>query len=197
MSLDPDALRILHYPAPVLRQRARRIERIDRNVHRVADRMLQLMQEAPGVGLAAPQVGLAWRLFVAGPTTQPEHATVFINPRLAAATRAVADADEGCLSLPEITVNVRRPVGVRIEAINLQGKPFALEGRDLIARIWQHELDHLDGVLIIDRAAQADRIANQRLLRDLEQNYKPAKPERNTSGASGGVHTDPGVEPAR
>ena len=200
MAFDPDQLQIVLYPDPVLRRRARPIERIDTLVRRVAHRMLELMHAAPGVGLAAPQVGLPWRMFVASPTTQTEDDTVFINPRVVAASRAVADVDEGCLSLPDVTVNVRRPLAVRIEAIGLDGRPFTLEGRDLIARIWQHELDHLNGVLIIDRAPPGDRLANQRILREMEQAFRPASaatappPPSRESAASSAAGISPGTE---
>ncbi|MCC5829369.1 MAG: peptide deformylase [Phycisphaeraceae bacterium] len=173
MPVDPSALSIIRYPDPRLRARCRAIERVDETVVAVARRMLELMHQAPGVGLAAPQVGLNWRLFVACPSTNPEDDAVFINPSISPVGRQLAEYEEGCLSLPEIEVSVMRPAEVTIEATGLDGRTFQMSGDGLAARVWQHELDHLDGVLIIDRATPTDRLASQRKLRELEEEFKP------------------------
>lgn len=167
--LRPEDLSILFYPHPALRRKAAPIPAIDQNVRDVALRMLQLMHQAPGVGLAAPQVGLPWRLFVANPTGEPENDLVFINPTLSHPSRESEDREEGCLSLPNVNGQIRRPVAVTITAQDLAGKTFTLEGTGLPARIWQHEYDHLDGVLIIDKMTRIDRLANRDALRQLEQ----------------------------
>lgn len=161
-------LKILIYPHPALRRKASPIPNVDRHVREVALRMLQLMHQAPGVGLAAPQVGLPWRLFVANPTGQPENDLVFINPAFTELSRESEDREEGCLSLPNINGQIRRPVAVTITAQDLHGKPFTLQASGLPARIWQHENDHLDGVLIIDKMTRIDRLANRDALRQLE-----------------------------
>ncbi len=135
----------------------------------VAEKMLQIMREAPGVGLAAPQVGLDWRMFVANATGQPEDDKVFINPRLIEPGRDLADAEEGCLSLPDITATIRRPAEISIEANDLDGESFRLTDNGLAARVWQHEYDHLDGVLILDRMNTIDKLSNRKAIRDLEQ----------------------------
>lgn len=166
--IDVAALQIVTYPDPVLRQKAQPITRIDDQVRRVAKRMLELMHEAPGIGLAAPQVGLPWRMFVANATGEPEDDMVFINPVLQVVGRKTADYEEGCLSLPGIRAEIRRPVAIRIRAYDLEGNAFEATSDDLPARIWQHENDHLDGVLIIDRMTPFDRDANKRLLAELE-----------------------------
>jgi peptide deformylase len=127
------------------------------------------MHEAPGVGLAAPQVGIPWRLFVANPTGEPADDRAFINPVLSRPSREMHDRDEGCLSLPEITAQIRRPKAITVTATDLDGREFALTSDDLPARIWQHETDHLDGVLIIDRMTPMDRLANARKLKELEK----------------------------
>lgn len=168
MALDVSRLSILTYPQPVLRARAKPIERITDEVRALAGRMLELMHQAPGVGLAAPQVGLSVRLFVANPTGQPADDRVFINPVLTGPGRELADMEEGCLSLPLINVQVRRPKAITVQAVDLDGQPFALWSEELPARIWQHETDHLDGILIIDRMSPMDRLATQRILRDME-----------------------------
>lgn len=172
MPLDATKLRIVHYPDPVLRRRARPVEQIDSEVRSVAERMLELMHEAPGVGLAAPQVGLGWRLFVACPTGDPADDRVFINPRILEPSRQMDEMEEGCLSLPEIQVHMRRPKQVTVEATDLGGQTFRLTSDGLPARVWQHETDHLDGVLIIDRMQPMDRLANERLIRELERSYR-------------------------
>lgn len=168
MAVDPAQLAIVHYPDPVLRARAKELTAVTPEVQAVARRMLELMHEAPGVGLAAPQVGLSWRLFVANATGKPEDDQVFINPVLVDPSRECHDYEEGCLSLPEIRGDIRRPTTISIEAIDLAGQRFKLTSSELPARIWQHEMDHLDGVLIIDRMNPLDRMANRRALKELE-----------------------------
>jgi peptide deformylase len=130
--------------------------------------MIELMHAAPGVGLAAPQVGLDWRLFVANATGDPADDRVFINPRLTEASREQEEQEEGCLSLPGINGLVRRPRQITVTALDLAGQPCTLTSDELPARIWQHECDHLDGILIIDRMPRIERIANRQALRQLE-----------------------------
>ena len=167
--VDPAALKIVHYPAAVLRAVARPVPDVDDRVRAVAARMIDLMHEADGVGLAAPQVGLGWRLFVARPSRDPDDPPrVCINPVLKDPSRTTAPREEGCLSLPGIYAEITRPVGVTIEALDEHGQPFTLTSDELPARIWQHEFDHLEGVLIIDRMTPMDRKANQTLLREME-----------------------------
>lgn len=168
MPVDPLRLRIVTYPASVLRQPARPVDEVTDEVRAVAQRMLDLMHEAPGVGLAAPQVGVSWRIFVANPTGEPGGDRVFINPEIADASRDVAAMEEGCLSLPEIRGEVQRPRRVTVRATDLEGERFELTSEELAARVWQHEIDHLDGVLIIDKMARMDRLANRKPLKALE-----------------------------
>jgi peptide deformylase len=129
--------------------------------------MLKLMHESDGVGLAAPQVGIIRRLFVCNVTGDPKDDQVFINPRLGDFI-GHAEGEEGCLSLPEIRVTVRRPVACAIQACDVTGKPIKFAGEGLFARCWQHESDHLDGRMIIDYMSEADKIANRRSLKYLE-----------------------------
>lgn len=171
MALDVDQLQIVHYPHPVLRQVAKTITKVTPEVQAVARKMLELMHDARGVGLAAPQVGVPWRLFVANATLEPGDDLVFINPRLVDPGRQLVDAEEGCLSLPEIRGEVRRPKLITIEALDIDGQPFSLTSDTLPARIWQHETDHLDGVMIIDRMPPVDRMACRRALKELEREY--------------------------
>ncbi len=169
MTTDVAALQIVHYPDPVLRAKAKPIEVINDEVRRVAKRMIELMHQAPGVGLAAPQVGLSWRMFVANATGDPKDDLVFINPVLSSPSRQTHEREEGCLSLPEITGVIRRPMAITITALDLEGQEFVLTSAELPARIWQHETDHLDGVLIVDRMSPMDRLANEKKWRELER----------------------------
>ena len=171
MAVDPLSLAIVHYPAEVLREQARAIDQVNDQVRAVALRMIELMHQAPGVGLAAPQVGLPWRLFVANPTGEEGDDRVYINPLFVELAGGNAVRDEGCLSLPGISVEVTRPANATIRAINLDGQEFEESAEGLLARIWQHETDHLNGILIIDKMSAMDRMANKRAIKDLEEAY--------------------------
>lgn len=162
----PSKLRIVQFPEPVLRRPARPVEVFDDALADLARRMLALMHEAKGVGLAAPQVGQSIRLFVCNPTGEPQDNFVMVNPVLSEWS-GVEEKPEGCLSIPGVTVNMRRPMRVHLKAFSARGEMFEMNGDDLPARIWQHETDHLDGKLIIDNMSEADEIANRRALRQL------------------------------
>lgn len=169
MNVNPKNLRIVHYPAPILRKMTQPIGEITENVIEVADKMLELMHQAPGVGLAAPQVGLDWRMFVANATGEPGDDRVYINPVLSDPTEEWEMYEEGCLSLPGIQVNVNRPIGITITATDLEGNEFTETSTELAARVWQHEYDHLVATLIIDKMNQMDRLANRKILKALEE----------------------------
>lgn len=168
MAVNANKLKIVNYPHEVLRQKAQPIDAVTDEIRDVANRMLALMHDAPGVGLAAPQVALPWRMFVANSTGDPQDDQVFINPVLSSPSREIEDYEEGCLSLPHIKAEIRRPKAITITAVNLDGESFTLTSDELPARIWQHETDHLDGVLILDRMTADDRRANRRLIKELE-----------------------------
>lgn len=129
--------------------------------------MIEVMYEAEGVGLAAPQVGASIRLFVADPREGDAlDPVVFINPTLELEGDWISE-EEGCLSIPDVRVHVRRPTVSTIRAFDLDGNPFELQSDTLAARVWQHETDHLDGVLIIDRMSPLDRLATRKALKEL------------------------------
>ncbi len=184
MPVDLASLRIQCYPAPMLRNKAAPIENITDETRAVADRMIQMMYDSEGIGLAAPQVGLSWRMFVVhvpedegrSPATDPPSATlgpeVYINPILTNPTGPVEPYEEGCLSLPDIRGQVQRPPNITITATGLDGKQFTRTASGLLARCWQHESDHLDGVLIIDRMMQMSRLKCRSALRDLERDFE-------------------------
>jgi peptide deformylase len=146
---------IRQYPDPVLRMEARQVEEFDDDLRRLAERMSQLMKEANGVGLAATQVGVLRRLFVFAP--EEDQVAVVVNPQIVSAAEELEMDDEGCLSLQGVTVPVERPTTVRIEGRDELGNEVGFDLEGMPARIAQHELDHLDGKLILDRTTQEAR----------------------------------------
>ena len=137
--------------------------------------MIRIMRDAMGVGLAATQLGVMHRLlvFAAGLDATP---TALTNPRLEWVSGEVAVAEEGCLSLPRIAVDVERPLHARVRGSDLRGEPVLIEASGLEARVLQHEIDHLDGVLILDRTEREQRRGALRALREGES-YSPPEPE--------------------
>ena len=157
---------VLH-PHPVLRMKARPVERIDAFVKELVKDLFRYAKEHEGIGIAAPQLGESLRVFVVlAHDGEPERA--FINPRLVL-SRPSNLYDEGCLSLPDIRGEIMRPPHAVITATDIDGNEFTLESDGLFARVWQHEYDHLDGILIIDRMRPIDRLVNRRAIRDLER----------------------------
>ena len=170
--LDPEAEarrqlalgQIRQYPDPVLRMQAREVESFDGDLRRLAERMTQLMRDANGVGLAATQVGVIRRVFVFQQDAESEPIAV-VNPVLVERSDELATDDEGCLSLVGVQMPVERPITVRLEGRDLDGGELSLELSDHSARVVQHELDHLDGVLILDRTTEEARKAALAVLR--------------------------------
>ena len=158
---------------PVLRSRAGDVTRFDESLREEVARMDRLMGDALGLGLAANQVGVLHRLFVyrAGPDAP---LVAVINPQLEWASGEEDVAEEGCLSLPRVTVDVERPVYVRVSARDEQGAPITIEASGLEARVIQHEMDHLNGVLILDRTTRDQRKEALRVLRGGEEHVHDA-----------------------
>jgi peptide deformylase len=154
--------RIRQYGDPALRMKAREVESFDDDLRRLAERMTTLMHEAQGVGLAATQVGVLQRMFV---FVDEGEDRVLVNPVITKSSTTVESDDEGCLSLREVLVPVERPDAVTIEGRDLEGQEVAFELELPSARIVQHELDHLDGVLILDRTDPESRRASLAKLR--------------------------------
>ena len=170
LDVDASGLVIVKYPDPRLGQICTPLARVDDCVRAVLDRMFELMFGAHGVGLAAPQVGLAVRLFVASPMFDPGDRRAYVNPEIIAFD-GMQDGDEGCLSFPGITCKVKRKRIVTIRALDREGNVFEETSEDLPARIFQHEIDHLDGRLLIDRMGTVAKLANRRALRELEEDF--------------------------
>jgi len=165
------SLRIVRYPDLILRATCERIERIDDSHRALAAGMFQIMYASHGVGLAAPQVGRRIRLFVANPTAQPgQHERVYINPEIVYQDGAEV-GDEGCLSVPGVSCRIKRHTHVRLRAQDLEGKIFETTGEGLLARIFQHETDHLNGILVVDKMSSVSRLSNRRALKELEDAY--------------------------
>ena len=152
----------------VLRTKARPIERFDDALREEVERMGHLMDDAIGVGLAATQVGVVHRLLVYKIAHDAQLAAL-INPEIEWSGRETESMEEGCLSLPRVLVDVDRPIHVRVRALNEYGEPISIEASGLEARVIQHEIDHLDGVLILDRTSREQRKEAMRLLREAEQ----------------------------
>jgi peptide deformylase len=151
---------VRQYPDPILRMKANEVGDLDESVTGLVERMTLLMDEARGVGLAAPQLGVLRRILVYR-KAEEEPVVALVNPRVVSTGEEVEAADEGCLSLGAATVvvEVERPTALKIEASSPEGEPISIEAEGLEARVIQHELDHLDGVLIIDRTTPEQRRA--------------------------------------
>jgi peptide deformylase len=165
---DAALAQIRSFGDPVLRTRARPIERFDDALRDEVARMGLLMDDALGVGLAATQVGVVHRLLVYRVQQQGALAAL-INPEVEWSGRETESMEEGCLSLPGVLVDVDRPIYVRVRALNEFGEPIMIEASGLEARVIQHEIDHLDGVLILDRTSREQRKEAMRVLREAQQ----------------------------
>jgi peptide deformylase len=172
--MDED-LTILHYPDPRLRRISRPVSAFDEPLRSLAARMLELMRAHRGVGLAAPQVGHDIRLFVMNATGQPGDDKIYINPVLVDATGSEV-AEEGCLSLPDVTADIDRSKSVRMQAQGLSGEAITEVAENYVARIWQHEVDHLNGMLILDRMGAVAKMACRKALKDLEEHWVANRP---------------------
>jgi peptide deformylase len=163
-------LKVRKYGDPLLRRRAAPVKEITPEVRRMVDDMIETMYDEVGIGLAAPQVGISLRLVVVGheKTAAPR---ALVNPVIAAQGGEIT-AEEGCLSLPGIFAPVTRAEWVQLEAHDLDGNPVSIRGRGLTARVFQHEMDHLDGVLFIDRL---DAMTRDRIKRRIKKEGFPAE----------------------
>lgn len=158
-------LDILHFPDPRLREIAQPVDSIDPDLQSFIDDLLETMYDAPGVGLAATQVGVAKRVAVMDCSEDRDRPIVMINPEIAAREEPV-EVDEGCLSVPEHYDRVTRHKRVTLRAQDRHGEPYELEAEGLLAQCIQHEIDHLDGGLYID---QLSRLKRERIRRKLEK----------------------------
>jgi peptide deformylase len=164
-------LKIIKWPDPRLKKLSLPVETFDESLITLTTRMFELMREARGVGLAAPQVGINLRLFVMNATGEPADDRVIINPILTNAD-GVDEDEEGCLSLPAIYVQVVRDLSLHLAAQDVHGNPIAETATGFVARVWQHETDHLNGILLTDKMGPVAKMTYRKKLRELEEEYK-------------------------
>ncbi|NUQ61499.1 MAG: peptide deformylase [Pirellulales bacterium] len=167
------SVRIIRYPHPTLRHKSKPLRRVDAELQKMIRQMFDLMYEEEGIGLAANQVDLPYRLFVINVQSDPaakDEEMVFINPVITQ-PKGTAEDREGCLSLPELYAPVRRPEKITISAYNAAGQEFSYQMDGLYARVVQHEYDHLDGILFIDRLTAANLLAVKEALGELEAEF--------------------------
>lgn len=166
-------MQVVKYPHPTLRHKSKPLRKVDPELKRMVRQMFELMYENNGIGLAGNQVDLPYRLIVlnlSGDSDAKDEEHVFLNPVITKRA-GNAEAEEGCLSLPEIYAPVRRAERVALTTYNLAGEQVALELTGLFARAAQHEIDHLDGVLFVDRLTPANQLGVKEKLGELERQY--------------------------
>jgi peptide deformylase len=171
--LEFAVLRIVQFPHPTLLRPSKPLRRVDAEVHQFVAEMFDLMYQHNGCGLAANQVDLPYRLFVmntTGKAAEKEQEQVFINPVLSK-HKGMKEDEEGCLSLPGLYAPVRRPERVTVSGYNLAGEKITLDTSGLFARVVQHEVDHLDGIMFIDRLTPTGRIAVKEALAEFETEF--------------------------
>jgi len=168
------SLSILRYPDPRLQRRAAKVERVSDQIRRLIKDMAETMYAAPGVGLAATQVDIHLRIIVIDISESRDQLRVFINPELVAAS-GEADVEEGCLSVPGVYEKVRRAERVTVRALDAGGEPFTLEAEGLLAVCIQHEMDHLEGTVFVEKLSRLKQSRIRARLR--KQERRPVEPE--------------------
>ena len=171
----PHDLKIIKYPDPRLKKPSAPVTVFNQTLKDLARDMLQLMHEHRGVGLAAPQVGHNIRLFVMNPTGEPNDDRVYVNPQLTDAD-GEEEGEEGCLSIPNLTAKIWRSQTLKMTAQDLEGNPIHETACGFPARVWQHETDHLNGTLILERMGPVARLAARRILKDLTEQWEAENP---------------------
>ena len=170
-------LTIRNYPDPVLRLVAEPVKTINKDLRRLAADMIETMNHANGVGLAAPQVGKSIRMVVIDFDPENHEPRVLINPVIMKRSRQKDFSEEGCLSFPGLRSKVKRSARVTCEAQNLDGEIVEYQVEGLSARAIQHEIDHLDGMLFVDKVGPSDKLTLRDELADLEYTYQNINPD--------------------
>jgi len=160
------------YPDPVLRKPAQPVAAFDEELRAIVAAMFERMYASKGVGLAAPQVGLKTRILVVNPSGEAKDELLLVNPKILARSGPPTVFEEGCLSFPGIYAEVERPELCQVQACRLDGTPFEETFSGFVSRIVQHEYDHLEGVLLVDRMSPADRLRHKAALEDLVARHK-------------------------
>jgi len=169
--IDVEKCRITHYPSEILVGRAQPVEKIDEDIRRLVDKMIEIMVANKGIGLAAPQAGVPLRLFIISLDGSKENVKVFVNPTVTP-DGELAVTEEGCLSVPGIYAKIRRYSECEVTAANLDGEEFIEQAEGLYARALQHEYDHIEGMTIVSRMGQTARIAHRKQLKRLQEQHK-------------------------
>ena len=180
---------VVKFGDPVLKSRASPIEDFGEALRTEVERMIQIMQEGMGVGLAATQLGVLRRLLVFQAASDSEPSAL-VNPQIEWSSGELAIAEEGCLSLPKVTMDVERPLHVRFTGRDVDGDPVTIEASGLEARVLQHEIDHLDGVLILDRTERSQRKGALRALREGTSYHPPSEHKDDDAGELREPRTD-------
>lgn len=167
-------MKVVYYPDPVLKQIAKPVEQIDERVEELIDEMFQTMFQYKGCGLAAPQVGISKRILVYTSTGESKDCNVLINPKIIDHEGNLL-AREGCLSFPEILGGIKRWAWIKVETLTLENEIKIFEAENFHARVIQHELDHLDGILFTERMEPQDLTEVQSPLKKLQKSYKSQK----------------------
>lgn len=152
-------LKILTFPDKFLRQPTKPVENIDGEIQKVIDGIADIMYEAPGVGLAAIQVGYDKSIIVYDVSLKEEKRSlqVLINPKIISSEGKIVSENEGCLSVPDLRADIKRSASILVEGLDREGKPLKIEADELLALVLQHEIDHLNGILIIDHISSLKR----------------------------------------
>lgn len=169
---EPLEFTVTLYPDPVLRKGAEPVAAFDAELQHIVAAMFERMRASKGVGLAAPQVGLKRCILVLNPTGEAQDDLALINPTIVSRFGASTVFEEGCLSFPGIFAEISRPERCLVKAFDANGLPIEKEYEGFVSRIVQHEYDHLEGVLLVDRMSPAEKLANKAALEELVQSYK-------------------------
>jgi len=172
MLIDPEQLELHTYPAPILKQKAEPFDLpLPENVEAIGKKMLTIMYEHSGIGLAGPQAGLSKRIIVFDLSDEHDQPTILINPEIESCGKVKVDSEEGCLSFPEIHGVVTRSSVVTVNGLNTKGEIVKFEASELMAAMFQHEIDHLDGITFVDRLGTTSKMRIRGQLKNLEEDY--------------------------
>jgi peptide deformylase len=155
-------LEIKKYPDPILRKKAEKINEITQEIKKICEDMAEVMVEQKGIGLAAPQIGESKRILAIRTENGPE---VFLNPKIIKKSKETEIGEEGCLSFPGLFLKNKRAKKIEIQALDVQGEEIQIKAGDLMARVFQHEIDHLNGILFIDRLGFWQRLRIRKKLK--------------------------------
>lgn len=167
--VDIEKCHITHYPAKVLAEPSKPIDKIDDNIRQLVEKMTEIMFTHKGIGLAGPQAGVPLRIFIVCLDGNKDNLKVYINPTVTCSGDIITN-EEGCLSVPGIFTNIRRYEKCTITATDLNGRTFTDEADGLYARCLQHEFDHIEGTTIVNRMTQTAKIMHRRKLKKLREN---------------------------